>query len=101
MSRPRKYPIQEKGNRFGRLVLLELSKERIGTNEAWVAKCDCGTVVLVATSNLCAGHTNSCGCLSVEHCIKMGKQKATHRMKGTRLYRIWTGIKTRCLNKKD
>ena len=80
------------GVHFGRLTVLERAgSDRLG-NAMWRCDCDCGRHVIVSTHSLKRGHTKSCGCL----------QKAsvtTHRGTGTRLYRIWEGMKKRCYEK--
>lgn len=59
----------------------------IGKKVAWACRCDCGQYTRSTTSNLTAGFSQSCGCV-----------RTKHSGKGTRLYRIWTGMKDRCLN---
>ena len=54
------------GQKFGRLTVLKLSKERIKNTVTWVCKCDCGNIRLVRRSLLTGGNTNSCGCLRRE-----------------------------------
>ena len=65
---------------------------------AYICKCDCGNKRKVLAYNLKNGHTQSCGCQSLENRIKA---KTTHHKVGTRIYRIWRGMKTRCENSKD
>ncbi|MBN2035092.1 MAG: hypothetical protein JW836_17645 [Deltaproteobacteria bacterium] len=52
------------GKRFGDLVVLRRS--RSGRAGAWIAKCDCGRLVLVYDYLLKSGSTTSCGCKSVK-----------------------------------
>lgn len=82
------------GQRFGRLVVLE----RAGSSAKkarWLCLCDCGKKALVLGVNLCSGHTNSCGCLSAQ---LSGDRIKTHGMRQSRLYGVWGGMKSRCLN---
>ena len=56
------------GQRFGRLVALELipKEERTWSNEerAWRCRCDCGNEVIVRQRSLRGARvTKSCGCL--------------------------------------
>lgn len=55
------------GCRFGRLVVLSRSKNRISsngdTNVYWTCRCDCGNIINVRATNLRYGTTRSCGCL--------------------------------------
>jgi hypothetical protein len=61
-------------------------------------RCDCGTLFRAASRELNGGQTKSCGCLKVD----TGRQRVTHGAtvggKITREYRIWSGVKNRCLN---
>lgn len=56
--------------------------------------CDCGRDVVVRSKYLKAGYTKSCG----KH---FGDFKKKHGMKGSRLYNIWCGMKSRCLNQNN
>jgi len=83
--------IATKGQRFGRLVLTGYSamdEHRILRVEA---QCDCGTVRLYRMSGLKRGDTRSCGCLRRERTNRLD-----HGMVGTRLYRIWKNMLSRC-----
>lgn len=53
------------GLRFGKLVVLRDSGQRIkNKNEIlWLCQCDCGNQILVKTSHLTGHHTSSCGCM--------------------------------------
>ena len=51
------------GQRFGRLVTLEISETRVAGAIAWVCQCDCGNRVLAAECRLRGGQKKSCGCL--------------------------------------
>lgn len=87
------------GERFNKLTVLELDhiEKKIRKNgmtaniEYYKCKCECGAIVLVQKACLKNNHVQSCGCLNLSNHIK-------HNGKGTRLYRIWTGIKNRCNN---
>lgn len=87
------------GQKFNRLTVLELfKKEQVylfngkknGFRYFYTCLCDCGKITVVAKSHLLSGHTRSCGCISQKH-LKTN----------TRLFRIWIGIKGRCLNKNN
>lgn len=78
------------GQRFGKLTVVE----RIGTkwgSPYWKCKCDCGNYTNVSSTNLKYGGTLSCGCFYTE-------RLKTHGLSDTRLYRIYSGMKTRCYN---
>lgn len=82
------------GKRFGKLIVLEETDERKHGSKVYKCQCDCGNITYVARTNLMAKNgTKSCGCT---HKISHNK---THGETGTRLYRIWVNMKTRCYNK--
>jgi hypothetical protein len=82
--------INLKGRRFGMLVVIEEIKERSHVRVLWRCLCDCGQFTKSSTANLTGGLSRSCGCV-----------RTKHNGKGTRLYRIWAGMKDRCLNIKS
>jgi hypothetical protein len=93
--------IDLKGQRFGRLTVVcrdDLIKKDGKKETAFICKCDCGKVRKVLAYNLKNGHTQSCGCQSLENRVKA---QTKHKMTGTRIYRIWRGMKTRCENPND
>lgn len=81
------------GMRFGRLVVVDETKERTKSRGVvWECVCDCGNTTFVAGSSLRKGNTKSCGCL-------VKKAKTTHGMSYTRVYGVWAKMKERCNNK--
>jgi hypothetical protein len=88
-------PAQLAGARFGRLLVVDEKIPKIGPNRQWNCICDCGTKKIMTTSNLLFSSVVSCGCFQREHA---GEYNATHRATGTRTYRIWQGMKSRCTN---
>lgn len=87
------------GNKYGRLTVIEDAPDKVYKNGAHdrVEKClcDCGKIKFVKLGQLKNGRTKSCGCYHDE--ISRERQ-TTHGMTGTRLYRIWSTMKSRCLN---
>jgi hypothetical protein len=63
----------------------------------YVCRCRCGAVREVLRSNLTKGLSGSCGCLKRE---RTSRCKTIHGEAGSRLYRIWVGVITRCENEK-
>lgn len=53
----------------------------------WNCVCDCRNNVTVDSDHLKSGHSKSCGCITKKH-----------GMFGTRIYKIWSGMKDRCYN---
>ena len=82
------------GDRFGRLVVVG------ATGKSRTCRCDCGGEVTVArTSTLTSGNTRSCGCLRRERARDTQTQHgATTGRRPTRAYRIWVGMRQRCMN---
>jgi hypothetical protein len=54
------------GSRFGRLYVIGLAPEKRYNKPAWLCRCDCGRVKVVAGNPLRTGKTRSCGCLHNE-----------------------------------
>lgn len=52
------------GQRFGKLVALEPTDQRVNQCVVWKCKCDCGNITYVSSGNLTAEHTRSCGCIT-------------------------------------
>ena len=96
------------GQKFGRLTAVS----RYGFDEfgrqLWNCECECGNTIVTHAYSLKQGHTKSCGCLKKEKAINnlpdtpTGEQCPAykHGGEGTRLYRIWKGMKQRCYNPK-
>lgn len=93
--------IDLRGQRFGRLTVLDLSPRKGGHSSWWWCKCDCGTVKEIRRSCLVKGMTKSCGCYKHDCAVAHGTQMMTkHGWYGTRLYGIWRGAIDRCENPK-
>jgi len=54
--------IDETGNRYGRLVVLEEAGRQNG-KVLWKCQCNCGNTTIVQGNNLRQGITKSCNCL--------------------------------------
>lgn len=86
------------GERYGYLTVLEISDKKQGTHRFWKCKCDCGNIKYVLRRKLIDGTTKSCGCMKGK---MISTNNTKHSGKGTRLYGIWTGMKTRIFNPND
>ncbi len=91
--------------RFGRLVVIERAPN-INRYRAWYCKCDCGKTPIVRTDSLRSRKAQSCGCLAKEHRLIVNKiiklkHGAAIGAKPIRLYRIWRGMKGRCLRETE
>lgn len=80
------------GRRFGRLEVTEALGKR-KRESLWGVRCDCGTVKQITRGNLLSGRVNSCGCLNRE---KLRERSITHGMAGTRIYRVYHSMWSRC-----
>ena len=86
------------GQKFGRLIAIKCVGRTKNGNATWLCKCDCGNEKVVSSWSLRSNKTKSCGCIKDEQ----RKAQGTHHETGqnrTRLYGIWSGMKTRCYNK--
>lgn len=90
------------GIRYGRLVpLYRVENDKYGRS-AWMCQCDCGNRKVISANDMRSGKIRSCGCLERQNRSIFGtRSKRTHKMKGTRIYRIWQGAKNRVFNKND
>lgn len=90
--------IDETGNRYGRLTVIERSSSVRGA-AAWLCQCDCGnTTVVIGTLLRKEDGTRSCGCLSVEHLVAMnsthGHASSLNGYSPT--YMSWLAMRDRC-----
>ena len=85
------------GKQFGRLTVVAEGEPLPYRREAtWVCQCDCGNLTQPIPGNrLRNGTTKSCGCLKLD---KLVERSTKHNKCHIRLYRIWAGMKTRCLS---
>lgn len=88
------------GQKFGRLLVLE-KDERIKYGNyykiTWKCICDCGKECTAVGDSIKRGLTQSCGCFAHEQKNKQ-KYHLIHGDTGTRIFRIWCGIRDRCKN---
>lgn len=87
------------GQRFGHLTVLERAEKGKFSGAYWLCRCDCGAEKIIRGLTLKNGRTQSCGCLQKEVasqlCTKMRNKHGGH---GSRLYRIWKNMHSRCYN---
>lgn len=89
--------------RFGRLVALRFVGYQPYTcgrrHPMWECRCDCGALHTTEVDKLRSGHTQSCGCLSLEVTIARSlRHGQARRVTKTKEYQCWKGMHTRCYN---
>jgi hypothetical protein len=82
------------GQRFGRLVVIDLTTER-RPHPVWICRCDCGVTTRVTGTHLKTGRTASCGCFRRE---KASRQHRSHGQTKTLTYATWLSMRGRCRN---
>lgn len=82
------------GKTFGRLTVICRAKNDKRGKARWLCKCECGNRVAILADSLLSGKTKSCGCYRKE--VAPLNNKPKHGMTGTRLWVIWSGMKSRC-----
>lgn len=86
------------GQRFGLLTVISVLEPVHGSGFKWACLCDCENTTAVASSNLMNGNQTSCGCMKN---AKAAARQYIHGMADSREYKIWSGIKKRCFNRKN
>lgn len=94
------------GVRFTRLTVLSFhSRQKLATGSKlfFECLCECANKTVVPWSQLRNGHTRSCGCLYLENLKRNKKNTLSHgfnrKNKRDRVYKIWSGMITRCNNR--
>lgn len=80
--------IDLKGQRFGRLVVIEEAGRSQNGGVLWKCRCDCGNETVASSANLLSGRSTSCGCFHRERVTK-------HGMSRNPLYRVWSDMMKR------
>lgn len=88
------------GKIFGRITVIKRAPKDKRGECYWLCRCSCGNIKRVSGYKLRSGNTRSCGCLQNE-IRKSGTLRRTHGMTNTRLYAIWSNMKSRCENPKN
>ena len=88
------------GQRFGRLTVIGFREVTAswGHGVGWDLQCDCGNVIYGRRPSMVkSGDITSCGCAKEEQNIhNLGEKRRTHGKTNTRLYGIWSHMKSRC-----
>lgn len=78
------------GRIFGKLTVISFCERKKNERQYAECLCECGNSKIVSIAHLMDGGTRSCGC---------DWHKGTHGIAGSRIYRIWHGMKVRCYKK--
>ena len=85
-----------KGERFGKLKVLESTDKRYHNCIVWRCKCKCGKEVFIPSLSLISGNNRSCGCLKVEqgriHANKLNETNARKCYEGTMVTKLNTKL---------
>ena len=81
------------GQKFGRLLVLERTKNNSRNHAQWICQCDCGNTVTVTCASLRSGNTKSCGCTRKE---KLSAFRTKHKKSETKIYKKWSSMIGRC-----
>lgn len=83
------------GQTFGRLTVTGYYGKTKSGRSLWLCRCECGNEKIANSDSIKRGLTRSCDCLDREaHFFRPNRKK--HGDHGTRLYRIWKAMKSRC-----
>ena len=92
-------PAKHIGQKFGRLIVLRLLKERTKNRQIKAeCQCDCGKKTETTLHRLRSGATKSCGCLMLEISHIAPLKHGYARKNKSRTWRIWRNMRTRCNN---
>lgn len=81
--------------RFGKLTVIKKHNQDKWGGWNWLCMCDCGNETVVSGGHLRGLKTKSCGCSRKE------TKNFTHKMTGSRLYKVWQAMKSRCYYEKS
>lgn len=85
------------GRRYGRLEILKTWCAN--SRRFCLCRCDCGMTKTILFGNMNRLHTTSCGCAQDEAKRKRVKHGGSRKGLWEPLYRVWSGMLTRCQNK--
>lgn len=90
------------GLRIGRLTVKSIAGKNKYHAVLWECLCDCGKIHIVQSQTLRRGETKSCGCWKSEQASTINRSHGLSMRDGkfTYTFRIWVGMRSRCLNPK-
>lgn len=82
------------GQKFGKLTVIDKTRNGNKPRPRWVCKCECGNIINTPTTNsLTSGNTKSCGCIKPETSKYLNY---SHGMSKSKFYIIWCNMIKRC-----
>lgn len=87
-------PVDIAGQTFGNLKVIRRVGSKWG-HSLWECQCKCGAICTRTANQLTQNANVSCGCMTS---VAQRNSRYYHGQTGTRLYRIWKAMKTRCTN---
>ncbi len=87
----------EIGNKYGRLTVVEYDGWK-DKRTYWLCRCSCGNMISVQAGRLRYSLTKSCGCLHKDLLVSRNYRHGDCKNKNS-MYRLWAGMKDRCLRK--
>jgi hypothetical protein len=87
----------QEGYQYGSWTVVARAPRDRFNKAMWLCRCKCGTEKVIDAYNLASGRSKACRPCSA---LVVNAAKATHRRSGSKLYRTWQAIKTRCYNEK-
>ena len=81
------------GKKYNNLLAIRHHHTARGRTNYWLFRCDCGKEKIINKTLVTTGKIKSCGCLRKTNHIKK------HGMYGTRIYRIYKNMLSRCYKK--
>lgn len=85
------------GTKFGRLIVIEEVARDRHNHRRFSCECSCGNELVVVSSNLQSGTTQSCGCYMAD---RASAANTTHGLSKNHLFGVWYGMHRRCYNEK-
>jgi hypothetical protein len=93
------------GQKFGKLTVIKRVEDKVyekHKKSQFLCLCDCGNEIVVIGGKLTSGNTKSCGCLLKEVLMKRNyKHGNTTHTSRSRIYGIWSSMRSRCFNIND
>lgn len=96
---PRKHPVIQPGQRYGRWTVVREGERRAAGARTLLCRCDCGTEKIVDEVRLRNGRSRSCGCLRIDSKMAHGyAARSENNGRVSRTYNTWYGMVQRCTN---